>query len=100
MPMHSVARQEFEQRSESLLGAADRRRMTAAGVRTHIENNVFKFERHGATGRCAALRFASGVRPPSPSQQLFTPLLSNGGKMHNIALCTFIFTFLNRSFCL
>ncbi len=49
----SVARQEFEQRSESLLGAADRRR--AAGVRTHIENNVFEFERHGAARRGAAL---------------------------------------------
>ncbi len=28
----------------------------AAGVRTHIENNVFEFERHGATRRGAALR--------------------------------------------
>ncbi len=26
----------------------------AAGVRTHIENNVFEFERHGATRRGAA----------------------------------------------
>ncbi len=28
----------------------------AAGVRTHIESNVFEFERHGATRRGAALR--------------------------------------------
>ncbi len=31
----------------------------AAGVRTHIENNVFEFERHDATRR-----FSFGVRPP------------------------------------
>ncbi len=46
----------LEQRSEVVAG---RRRQTpndAAGVRTHIENNVFKFERHGATRRGAALR--------------------------------------------
>ncbi len=41
----------------------------AAGVRTHIENNVFEFERHGATRRGAtrrgaARRGASGVRAP------------------------------------
>ncbi len=36
----------------------------AAGVRTHIENNVFEFERHGATRRCA-----SGVRPPLDPHQ-------------------------------
>ncbi len=34
----------------------------AAGVRTHIENNVFEFERHGATRRGAALR----IRCASP----------------------------------
>ncbi len=34
-----MARQEFEQRPESLLGAADRLPNDTAGVRTHIENN-------------------------------------------------------------
>ncbi len=48
----SVARQEFEQEF-------------AAGVRTHIENNVFEFEK---TWRDAARRCASGVRPPLVSK--------------------------------
>ncbi len=38
----SVARQEFEQCPESLLGNADRRRMTPP-VCVQTENNVFEF---------------------------------------------------------
>ncbi len=38
----------------------------AAGVRTQIENNVFEFERHGATRRGAALR----IRCASPLRVL------------------------------
>ncbi len=41
----SVVRQEFEQRSELLLGAVDRRRMMP------IENNVLEILRHGAARR-------------------------------------------------
>ncbi len=37
----------------------------AAGVRTHIENNVFEFERHGATRRGTALR----IRCATPFRQ-------------------------------
>ncbi len=49
----SVARQEFEQHPESLLAAADRRRITLP-VCVHTENNVFEFQRHGATRRCTS----------------------------------------------
>ncbi len=42
----------------------------AAGVRTHIENNVFEFERHGATRRGAALR----IRCATPFSLVF-PLM-------------------------
>ncbi len=55
----SVARQEFEQRPESLLGTADRCRMTPP-VFTHRKQRV----RILKTWRDAALRFSSGVRPP------------------------------------
>ncbi len=56
----SVARQEFEQRPESLLGAADRRRMMPRCAYTHRKQCV----RILKTWRDAALRFASSVRPP------------------------------------
>ncbi len=46
----------LEQRSEVVAGRRGQTPNDAAGVRTLIENNVFKFERHGATRRGAALR--------------------------------------------
>ncbi len=39
---HSVALQEFKQHPESLLGAADRCRLTLP-VCVHTENNVFEY---------------------------------------------------------
>ncbi len=60
--LRSVARQEFEQCSESLLGAADRRRDT------HRKQRVWIWK----TWRDAAVRFASGVRPPLTSTWFLT----------------------------
>ncbi len=57
----SVVRQEFEQCPESLLGAADRRRMTPpVCIHTHRKQCV----RILKTWHDAALRFSFGVQPP------------------------------------
>ncbi len=56
----SVARQEFELRPDSLLGAADRHRMTPP-VCVQAKKQCVRILK---TWRDAALRFSFGVRPP------------------------------------
>ncbi len=62
----SVARQEFEQCPESLLGAADRRRMTPPVCVHTLKTMCSNFK--DMVRRNTALRFSFGVRPPSVSR--------------------------------
>ncbi len=59
----------------------------AAGVRTHIENNVFEFERHGATRRGAALRIrcASPLRERTAQHQRLMALRQQGMEVGGFA---------------